>query len=100
MSLANKDRYIYSSLENVSLILFNDIETIDRKRGMVTEKVIIRLRSGEVLRIEISGLQKPTEALELAFRRFVRVRSERMGKISIPVSENGEKPTSFIDMKG
>jgi hypothetical protein len=76
------------------LLMFEDIKTIERQRGMVTDRIIVQLVSGEVLRIDASGLQKPTEALEMAFRRFVRVRSERLGKISIPVAGNGEQPTS------
>jgi len=67
-------------------ISFDDIESIQRSKGMTGETIIIKLRSGESISLDVEEQRKPLEALELAFRQYDRHHSEQPDKITIPIS--------------
>jgi hypothetical protein len=67
-------------------ISFDDIESIQRSKGMTGETIIIKLRSGESISLDVEEQRKPLEALELAFRQYDRHHSEHPDKITIPIS--------------
>ena len=67
-------------------ISFDDIESIQRTKGMAGETITIKLRSGESISLDVEEQRKPLEALDLAFRQYGRYRSERPDKITIPIS--------------
>lgn len=70
-------------------IAFEDIEVIERERGITGETVTVRLRSGEAIPLDVEEQRKPLEALDLAFRQFDRSRRGPVSGITIPVRENG-----------
>jgi hypothetical protein len=67
-------------------ISFDDIESIERSKGMAGEIVTVKLHSGESIPFDIEEQRKPLEALELAFRQYGQYRSKQPDKITIPIS--------------
>jgi hypothetical protein len=68
---------------------FEDIDRIERQRGMTGETVVIELRNGEKIPLDVEEQRKPLEALDLAFRQFDRSRRGPVSGITIPISETG-----------
>ncbi|MCK5254302.1 MAG: hypothetical protein KAQ96_15195 [Thermoplasmata archaeon] len=69
---------------------FDDIEAIERQRGMTGETVVLKLRSGERITLDVEEQRKPLEALDLAFRQYYRSRGGPVSVITIPVSDPGD----------
>jgi hypothetical protein len=67
-------------------ISFDDIEAIERKRGLAGEVMEIRLVGGESFQLDVEEQQKPVAALELAFRQYGRRREGSLPTITIPVA--------------
>jgi len=68
-------------------IAFEDIDKIERQRGLTGETVNIKLRSGETITLDVEEQRKPLEALDLAFRQFDRSRRGPVSGITIPIRE-------------
>jgi hypothetical protein len=68
---------------------FDDIEAIERHKGLTGETVNVRLRSGETISLDVEEQRRPLEALDLAYRQYERSRREPTREIRIPVSEGG-----------
>lgn len=67
---------------------FEEIEAIERQRATISgETVVIKLRSGEQITLDVEEQRRPLEALDLAFRQYDRSRRGSVPRISIPVSE-------------
>ena len=76
-------------------IYFREIEGLERSKSLVRTLLIVRLKAGEVIRIDSGGQERPIEALERAFTQFAQVQSRRMGKYTIPVvpdESDGQQP--------
>jgi hypothetical protein len=64
---------------------FDDIDTIERHRGLTGETVVIKLSDGQEVSLDVEEQRKPLEALQLAFRRYDRSRVGPEPGIRIPV---------------
>jgi succinate-acetate transporter protein len=76
-------------------IYFREIEGLERTKSMVREILIIRLKTGEAMKIDVGGQEGPVEAFERAYTQFARVQSRRMGTYSLPVvpdEDDGQRP--------
>ncbi len=70
-------------------IPFADIEAIERQRSAISgEVVVIRLKSGELINLDVEEQRKPLEALDLAFRQYDRTRGGIVSGITIPVMDS------------
>jgi hypothetical protein len=65
---------------------FDDIDTIERQKGLTGETVIVTLRSGEAINLDVEEQRRPLEALDLAYRQHQRSRRAPAREIKIPVS--------------
>jgi hypothetical protein len=66
-------------------IYFREIESLERSKSLVRELLLVRLKTGETLKIDIGGQEKPIDAFERGYSQFVQVQSRRMGMFTIPV---------------
>jgi len=66
---------------------FEDIDRIERHKGLTGETVMLKLRNGETISLDVDEQRKPLEALDLAFRQFDRSRRGPISGITIPISE-------------
>ncbi|UCC92349.1 MAG: hypothetical protein JSW25_06655 [Thermoplasmata archaeon] len=67
-------------------IPFDDIDTIDRQKGLTGETVVVTLKSGEAITLAVEEQRRPLEALDLAYRQYERSRREPTREIKIPIS--------------
>ncbi len=68
-------------------IPFENIEAIERQRTLTGETVVIKLRKGEDISLDVEEQRKPLEALDLAYRQYDRSRKGPVSGITIPISE-------------
>ncbi len=73
-------------------VQFEDIDVIERERGLTGETVRVRLKDGEEIVLDVEEQRKPLEALDLAFRQYDRSRQGPASGITIPVSADGGDP--------
>ena len=75
----------YGMMKVERTIYFREIEGLERSKNLVRELLVIRLKAGEVMKIDLGGQERPVEALERAFTQFAHVQSRRMGTYTIPI---------------
>ncbi len=68
-------------------IHFDDIESIQRQKGVAGDTMNIKLRNGETLTLDVREQRKPLEALDLAYRQYGKGPAAQQGKITIPIAD-------------
>lgn len=68
-------------------VAFQDIQAIEREKGLGGETVRLRLSGGEEIALSVEDQRRPLEALDLAFRQYDRSRRGPSSGITIPVRE-------------
>jgi hypothetical protein len=68
------------------VIWYEDIEVIARKDGHLFDLVVIKLHSGERIRVEVKGQESALQTLFMAYRQYSDSIERSQSKISIPIS--------------
>ena len=68
------------------VIWFEDIEDIERRDGLLLDSVVIKLRSGKRIRVDVKGQKNALQTLFMAYNQYSNSIRGRQSKISIPIS--------------
>lgn len=66
------------------VILFKDIEEIERRNGTLNDKVVIKMADGSRINIDVGGQEGPLNNLILVYDKYSKVRSRQGTEITIP----------------
>ena len=66
------------------VVMFNDIESIELRKDLTGEKVVIHLRTGQTIIIDVKGQKEPLSILMMTFDEYDKAHSKRV--IEIPIS--------------
>lgn len=66
------------------VIFFREIEEIERRKGIVNDRVIIHMRDDAPIKIDLGGQEEPLHNLMMVYSKYSKVQSRRSGEITIP----------------
>jgi hypothetical protein len=70
-------------------IHFDDIDSIQRQKGVAGDTMTITMMGGESLTLDVEEQRKPLEALDLAYRQYAKGPGVPQDRITIPVNDAG-----------
>jgi len=67
------------------VIMFSDIDSIERRKTGFVDKVIIQMRGGSRFSVDVSGQEAPLQCLLMTFNQYSIARARRSFEIRFPV---------------
>ena len=67
------------------VIFFRDIETIEPQSNLINERVIIHMKDGTHIHLDVGGQEVPLHNLMLVFDKYSKMRSRKSLEITIPL---------------